>query len=125
MAQDTLSLEGKVAIITGSGRETGIGAGIAFALARNGARVTINHVSDASAHRAANVAKMIQARGAEAIVVQADISTQDGAKKLVHDTLTSFGVDHIDILGKFCSLYLKRGKGVYSLDHSGLIIDDQ
>lgn len=100
MVQDTLSLAGKVAIVTGSGRETGIGAGIALALARNGARVTINHVSDTSTPRAANVAQMIRAQGGEAIVVQADISTQEGTKKLVQETLAAFNVDHIDILGK-------------------------
>jgi NAD(P)-dependent dehydrogenase (short-subunit alcohol dehydrogenase family) len=57
MTHDTLSLDGKVAIVTGSGRENGIGAAIANALARNGAAVTINYVSDSSAPRAAAVAK--------------------------------------------------------------------
>jgi NAD(P)-dependent dehydrogenase (short-subunit alcohol dehydrogenase family) len=42
MAPGTLSLDGKVVIITGSGKENGIGAGIASALARNGSWVTIN-----------------------------------------------------------------------------------
>ncbi|KAJ5223882.1 hypothetical protein N7468_008424 [Penicillium chermesinum] len=98
MAQDTLSLAGKVAIVTGSGRESGIGAAIAFIFARNGARVTINHVSDASAPRATNVAKVIQAQGGAATVIQADISTQEGAAKLVQGTLAAFGVDHVDIL---------------------------
>ncbi len=42
MTPDTLSLDGKVAIVTGSGRENGIGAAIAFALAVNGASITIN-----------------------------------------------------------------------------------
>ncbi|KAJ5112875.1 hypothetical protein N7456_001409 [Penicillium angulare] len=98
MAPDTLSLTKKVAIVTGSGRETGIGAGIAFALARNGAYVTINHVSDASAPRAAKVAETIRLHGGKATVVQADISTQVGAKTLVEQTLAAFAVDHIDIL---------------------------
>lgn len=59
MTPDTLSLAGKVAIVTGSGRENGIGAAIANALARNGAAMTINYVSNASAPRAAAVAKRI------------------------------------------------------------------
>lgn len=42
MSPDTLSLDGKIAIVTGSGRENGIGAAIAFALAGNGASVAIN-----------------------------------------------------------------------------------
>ncbi|KAH8691440.1 putative short-chain dehydrogenase [Talaromyces proteolyticus] len=98
MSPDTLSLDGKVAIVTGSGRETGIGAGIASALARNGAWVVINHVSDASATRAAAVAKKIIDAGGKAVVVQADVSTQEGAKGLVQQTLEKFQVQHVDIL---------------------------
>ncbi|KAJ5606256.1 hypothetical protein N7510_009037 [Penicillium lagena] len=98
MAPDTLSLAGKVAIVTGSSRETGIGAGIAFALARNGVRVTINHVADASASRAAAVAQRIVDEGGDATVVQADVTTVEGARKLVDGTLAAFGVDHVDIV---------------------------
>lgn len=99
MSPDTLSLDRKVAIVTGSGRETGIGAGIASALARNGAWVVINHVSDATAPRAAGVAQGIIDNGGKAVVVQADVSTPEGAKGLVQQTLERFGVEHIDILG--------------------------
>ncbi|KAE8551184.1 hypothetical protein EYB25_007420 [Talaromyces marneffei] len=96
---DTLSLAGKVAIITGSGRETGIGAGIATALARNGAWVVINHVSDKSAPRAAKVAETLnQNTVGKAVVVQADVSSPEGAKMLVEEGLRLFGVDHVHIL---------------------------
>jgi NAD(P)-dependent dehydrogenase (short-subunit alcohol dehydrogenase family) len=98
MTVDTFSLAGKVAIVTGSGRENGIGAGIAFALARNGAAVTVNHVSDSSAARAAAVAQRIRDEGGKAIVVKAAVD-EEGAKKLVDETLKAFGTDHIDILG--------------------------
>ncbi len=98
MAPTTLSLAGKTAIVTGSGRENGIGAAIALALARNGARVVINFVSDNSAARAANVAASIKAVDAQVLVVQADVSTPQGAAKLINDTLTGFKTDKIDIL---------------------------
>lgn len=101
MAPETLSLEGKVAVVTGSAKENGIGAGIASTLARNGAKVVINHVSDTSAPRAANVVAKIRNEGGEAIVVQADVSTQDGAAKLIKEALDAFGVDRIDILSEF------------------------
>jgi NAD(P)-dependent dehydrogenase (short-subunit alcohol dehydrogenase family) len=101
MNMDTLSLAGKVAIITGSGRETGIGAGIALALARNGAWVVINHVSDETAPRAAKVVEALnQSTAGKAVVVQADVSSPEGAKKLVDEGLRLFGVDHLDILGR-------------------------
>jgi NAD(P)-dependent dehydrogenase (short-subunit alcohol dehydrogenase family) len=100
MAPDTLSLEGKVAIVTGSGRENGMGAGIAFALARNGASVTINFVSDSVKSRAAGVAKKVEELGGKAAVVQVDISTPEGAATLVNETLKAFQTDKIDILGR-------------------------
>jgi NAD(P)-dependent dehydrogenase (short-subunit alcohol dehydrogenase family) len=99
MAPDTLSLSGKVAVITGSGRENGIGAAIAVALARNGASVAINYVSDSSASRAAKVAEHVEAVGGRVAVVQANVETPEGAKKLVSETLAAFGEDKIDILG--------------------------
>lgn len=99
MTPETLSLDGKVAIVTGSGRENGIGAAIANALARNGAAVTINYVSDSSAPRAAAVAKKIQSAGGRATVVKASIDNQEDAKRLVSETLKAFGTDYIDILG--------------------------
>ena len=99
MAPDTLSLNGKIAIITGSGRENGIGAGIAHAFVRNGARVVINYVSDATAPRAAGVVSKIEENGGQAIAVRADVSTQEGARKIVMETLKAFKADRIDILG--------------------------
>ncbi|KAJ5126571.1 hypothetical protein N7448_007350 [Penicillium atrosanguineum] len=98
MSPDTLDLAGKVAIVTGSGRETGIGACIASTLARNGALVIINHVSDASSPRATNVMEDICRQGGRAAVVKADVTTPEGAKALINETLLVFGVDHIDIL---------------------------
>ncbi|PVH83815.1 NAD(P)-binding protein [Cadophora sp. DSE1049] len=97
-SHDTLSLSGKIAIITGSGRENGIGAAIAYALARNGANITINHVSDSVAPRAAAVAKKVEELGGKATVVQVDISTPEGAARLVDETVRAFGVERVDIL---------------------------
>jgi NAD(P)-dependent dehydrogenase (short-subunit alcohol dehydrogenase family) len=98
---NSLSLAGKVAIVTGSGKETGIGAGIAMTLARAGARVVINHVSDSTAPRAAKVAASIEAATSKgsAIVIQADVGSLEGVKKLVSETLSGLNVDHIDIIG--------------------------
>ncbi|KAF4445787.1 hypothetical protein F53441_10536 [Fusarium austroafricanum] len=95
---DTLSLQGKVAIVTGSGRENGIGAGVALALARNGASVAVNYVSDSSKHRADNVCNMLREAGGKAIAVQASVDTTEGAQYLVNKTLEGFETDRIDIL---------------------------
>ncbi|WQF76639.1 Putative short-chain dehydrogenase/reductase SDR, NAD(P)-binding domain superfamily [Colletotrichum destructivum] len=98
IVSDTFSLTSKVAIVTGSGRENGIGAAIARALARNGSALAIHHVSEASASRAQAVAQGIVSEGGQACVVQADITSPAGAKKLVAETMRAFGVDKVDIL---------------------------
>jgi NAD(P)-dependent dehydrogenase (short-subunit alcohol dehydrogenase family) len=98
MAVDNLSLAGKVAIVTGSGRENGIGAAIASTLARNGASVTINYVSESSAPRAQAVAEKIRAEGGKVTIIKAAVD-EEGAQTLVNGTLKAFDTSHIDILG--------------------------
>ncbi|KAI1045849.1 hypothetical protein LB505_010611 [Fusarium chuoi] len=98
MTIDSLSLHGKIAIVTGSGRENGIGAAIAKTLARHGAAVTIHYVSDSVTDRAQAVANGIGADGGKAAVVQSSIETPEGAQYLVDETLRAFNTDHIDIL---------------------------
>ncbi|OTA93746.1 hypothetical protein M434DRAFT_385363 [Hypoxylon sp. CO27-5] len=99
MPADTFELTGKVAIITGSGRENGIGAAIARTLARNGASVTVHYVSDSQTERAGKTAQAIRDEfGVKVALVQADVSTTEGAKKIVTETLGQLGVDHVDIL---------------------------
>lgn len=100
MAPETLSLAGKIAIVTGAGREPGIGAGIATALARNSAAVTVNYVSDATAPKAASLAERLRKEyGARVATIQADITSPEGAERLAQETLKAFDTDHIDILG--------------------------
>ena len=101
MLSDTLSLAGKTALVTGSGRETGIGAAIARAFARNGASVAIHYVSENSKARAEKVASGINKEfGTKTTVVQGAVENYDTAKIMVEQILKAFGVDHIDILGK-------------------------
>ena len=98
MAIDSLSLEGKIAIVTGSGRENGIGAAIAITLARHGAAVTIHYVRDSVTERAHAVTERIRADGGKAAVVKTPIEAPEGAQYLVDETLRAFNTDHIDIL---------------------------
>lgn len=100
MSPDTLSLAGKTALVTGSGRETGIGAGIARALARNGASVAIHYVSESTKSRAEKVALDINKEfGTKTTVVQGGIENYETAMSMVEHILKAFEVDHIDILG--------------------------
>ncbi|UKZ88796.1 uncharacterized protein TrAFT101_004530 [Trichoderma asperellum] len=99
MTAETLSLEGKTALITGSGRENGIGAAIARAFARNGAAVAIHYVSESSKVRAEKVAADISREfGTKTAVVQGAVEKASNAAKIVKETLEGLGASHIDIL---------------------------
>ena len=69
-------------------------------LARNGAAVTINYVSDSVTKRAHALADKFEANGGRATVVQTTIDTPEGAQFLVQETLKAFETNHIDILSK-------------------------
>ena len=63
-------LQGKVAVVTGASK--GIGAGIAKALAAEGASVVVNYA--ASREGAERVVREITERGGKALAVQADVA---------------------------------------------------
>ncbi|MSW74881.1 MAG: glucose 1-dehydrogenase [Actinobacteria bacterium] len=84
-------LEGKVAIITGSGN--GIGRATAKAMAAAGASVC---VSDTLAEDGLRTVSEITEAGGKAIFVQADISSEEQVQKVVNDTVAAFG--GLDIL---------------------------
>jgi len=87
------SLDGTVAIVTGSSRS--IGAAIVKQLAENGARVVINYLENLQA--ADELVSAINSnRAGAAIAVQADVSTLAGGEKLLSECLKAFG--RIDIL---------------------------
>lgn len=87
----TISLEGKVAIVTGSGN--GIGRATAKALAVAGAKVC---VSDTISEDGERTVKEIVDAGGTAFFVNADISNEDNVKNLVSTTVNKFG--QLDIL---------------------------
>jgi 3-oxoacyl-[acyl-carrier protein] reductase len=72
-------LAGKIALVTGGSR--GIGRAIAVALARAGADVAVNYVSDEAAAREA--AAEIEQAGRRAIAIQADVSNAGEVTRLV------------------------------------------
>ena len=86
-----MSLAGKVAIVTGSGR--GLGLAYAQELARQGAAVVINDVDAATAAEA--VASIVDA-GGKATAVVAPVGPSETAKQLVAAAVETFG--RLDIL---------------------------
>ena len=92
-------LAGKVAVVTGASK--GIGAGIAKALAEEGASVVVNYSS--SKHDAERVVAEIAAHGGTAIAVQGDVSTPAHIERLFSEAKRAF--DRLDILVNNAGVY--------------------
>lgn len=88
---DRFRLDGRVAIVTGSGR--GIGAGTALAYADAGADVV---VSARTVSQLEETAEKVRARGRRALVVPCDVLDAEQRAHLVDKTVDEFG--RLDIL---------------------------
>ena len=88
----TQELSGRVAIVTGAGRN--IGRGIALALADGGAAVVVNARSNMQEAQA--VAGEIERAGGKALAVTADVADADAVNRMVDAAAKKFG--RIDIL---------------------------
>ncbi|MEM9213458.1 MAG: 3-oxoacyl-[acyl-carrier-protein] reductase [Cyanobacteria bacterium P01_F01_bin.150] len=88
----SLSLEGKVAVITGASR--GIGRTTALTMAAEGARVVVNYARSSQA--AEEVVAEIEKMGAEAIALQADVSQSDQVDAFFKAILEKWG--RVDVL---------------------------
>ena len=84
---DTLSLENKVAVITGGSR--GIGRAVARELASRGAAVVVNY--NKSPDAANEVVKQIEEAGGKAAAFQADVSDFKQAEALIKFAVETFG----------------------------------
>ncbi len=83
----------KTAVITGAAK--GIGAAIAVAFAKAGYRVVINY--NTSEERARALCQILNdTYPTEAVCIKADVSTSEGASKLITEAVTAFG--DIDVL---------------------------
>jgi 3-oxoacyl-[acyl-carrier protein] reductase len=92
-------LTGKVAVVTGASK--GIGAGIAKALAAEGAAVVVNYAS--SQEGADDVVAEITGNGGRAIAVQGDVSQVADVQRIFAETKKAFG--HLDVLVNNAGVY--------------------
>jgi len=91
--QTMSSLAGKVALVSGS--SMGLGAAIARELHSRGASVVINYPYPSEKANADQVLQSLVA-GSRAVAIAADLSTQEGPRKLADEAAKAFG--KIDIL---------------------------
>jgi len=87
-----MSLQGKIALVTGASR--GIGRAIAISLAEAGAEVAVNYA--ASEQAALETAEAVRALGRRAITVKADVGDSEQVESMVGQVLEQFG--RLDIL---------------------------
>jgi NAD(P)-dependent dehydrogenase (short-subunit alcohol dehydrogenase family) len=97
---ERISLEGKIAVVTGAGR--GLGRAYVELLAQRGARIVVNDLGTSvsgvgkDSGIAEEVADLIRSRGGEAIANASDVSTPEGGRDLIATTIEYFG--RIDLL---------------------------
>ncbi len=107
-------LNGKVALITGS--DSGIGQAMAIAFAREGADVVICYHSDKEG--AEQTLQEVQKQNRRGIVLQVDISTEEGVEQLFDQALTEFST--IDILVNNAAV---NGQGIMVADMETNVFD--
>jgi glucose 1-dehydrogenase len=99
--QRTQRLEGKVAIVTGSG--SGIGQGIAIRLAEEGAKILVDYVGNPAGAEATQ--STIRQAGGEAEILAADITRTEDIRALVDTAWTRFGsADILEKKADFCDV---------------------
>jgi NAD(P)-dependent dehydrogenase (short-subunit alcohol dehydrogenase family) len=109
-------LDGKVAIITGSGR--GIGRAYALAFAREGCKVLVNDVGGgrdgvgSDPRAASEVAAEIKAAGGEAAPSHDSVATAEAASRIVQAAVAAFG--RADVLVNNAGIV--RDKSLFKMD---------
>jgi glucose 1-dehydrogenase len=89
---NSLKLKGQVALVTGA--SSGIGAGVARALAADGATVVVNYSS--SQDKAEQVLAEIQAQGGQGMLMRADVSREADVQAMFREVISRYGT--VDIL---------------------------
>ena len=111
-------LEGQIAIVTGAG--SGIGAGCAKELARNGATVVVNYPFEGAKEAAECVVAEILEEGGIASTSQCDVSKEADVIAMFADTIARYGT--VDILINNAGLQKDAKFTEMTLDQWNLVI---
>lgn len=86
-----MDVRGKTAIVTGSA--VGVGRATAIDLAKRGANVVVNY--SRSGDEAKEAVRLVEATGAKALLVRADVSDDAQVESMVRQTVDAYGGLHI------------------------------
>lgn len=111
-----MSLNGRVAIVTGAG--SGLGRAHAHFLAGRGARIIVN---DISAQSAGKVVDEINSAGGTAIACEASVTDESAIARLVSTAIGKW--DRIDILVNNAGILRDKSFAKMSLDDFRLVVD--
>jgi NAD(P)-dependent dehydrogenase (short-subunit alcohol dehydrogenase family) len=119
-----MSVEGKVAIITGAGG--GLGHQHALLLAKHGAKIVVNDLGGAvdgtgQSDAADIVVEEIRAAGGEAVANKASVSDRDGAKSIVDTAVSEFGT--VDIVVNNAGILRDKSFKKMTLDEWDIVIN--
>src|SRR5215469_2953915 len=115
-ALQLLSLEGKVALITGGA--SGIGRGIAIRLSEMGAAVALLDIDQQNGKASASE---IASRGCKSLFIPADVRSAQDCKRAVAEALQAFG--KIDILCNNAGIAIRKSVENLSEDEWDLAVD--
>ena len=130
-------LSGQIAIITGA--SSGIGAGVARALAAAGAIVIVNYPAPGAQEAAEAVLSDIRTAGGAGIVYQCDVSKEDQVQKMFAEVVKQYAAafgpkiegltgtpeEIADVAKEYRVYYAEHrtgsGPNDYSMDHSSVL----
>jgi NAD(P)-dependent dehydrogenase (short-subunit alcohol dehydrogenase family) len=111
-----VSLKERVAIVTGAG--SGLGRSHAMFLARQGARVVVNDLTQAAAD---GVAVEIVAAGGSALAIASSVTDEIGVAEMVRRTIDQWG--RIDILVNNAGILRDKSFGKMTIEDFRLVVD--
>jgi NAD(P)-dependent dehydrogenase (short-subunit alcohol dehydrogenase family) len=119
-----MSVEGKVAIVTGAGG--GLGKEHALLLAKHGAKVVVNDLGGnvdgtGESNMADAVVEEIRAAGGIAVANKASVASREGAKSIVETAIKEFGT--LDILVNNAGILRDKSFKKMTLDEWDLVIN--
>lgn len=109
----------KTALITGSSR--GIGKATALRLAEDGFKIIINYKNDSSQKEVRAIARLLQRKKREFLIVQADITKENEVARMILETEDRFGT--LDVLVNNAGINKTESFSGFNLDDFNHILD--